>query len=376
MTDIFDGAEDPIGADSKIPKDQWGRYKLPHPLTGTVAGRTRVTTFAKSISDTYVLSQWSQRMVAKGLTVRPDLLTLAAATPLDDRETLNRITEDAKEAASAKHAANMGTAMHAFAETLDRRTPGQPIDHVPTWDTWPVEVRRDLAARDRALIDHQITMVPTMIERVVYVPEFDVAGTFDRWGYVDDKLPQLRSDGLARTGEIIDDKTGRDLTYGQTEIAIQLACYANASHVWSYWTASWEPMPPTRKDRAIVIHMPVGKATITVYEVDIAEGWAAAQLCADVRAWRKRRNLFTTLAIATLPAEPANRREEIAERLAEAPDAITEAITREPTWAERIEAASSRGDLSRIWREAARKGQWTPELEKLGKVQLSKFTTA
>jgi hypothetical protein len=429
--DLFETAE----SDGEPPKDGYGRYRLPHPVTGKVAGRTRVTTFAKSISDTYTLNAWSMRMALKGLTMRPDLYALTAATPLDDRDKLNEIAEQAKEAASARAAANLGTAMHAFAQTAD--TTGQ----IPPG--MPPELARILHARQTALAEHRITMVPSMIERTVWVPGFEVVGTFDRWAWVNHPSGgNLHPGDTDDPGEILDDKTGRDLTYGQGEIAVQLACYANATHVlnrevfWEDWrrltagmragsapktmpTRCWEPMPPTRTDRAIVIHMPVKQAqdaptappVVTVLAVDIKQGWEAAKLCETVRTWRKNKSLMAPLTV-TVPAPTVHGVPAVLASENPGKDALAgtahglavgiqgqvvgtaeptqdvgthalmaEAeklggmVTRPPTWAEKIRAASSRADLSRIWSEAAQVGEWTDELQALGMSQLSKFDT-
>lgn len=421
--DLFDGAGD---EETELPKDQWGRYKLPHPVTGKVAGRTRATTFAKSVADTYVLSQWSQRMAMRGLTLRPDLFALVAATPDSDRDKLNELAESAKEAASARAAANLGAAMHAFAEQADK-TGKMPVG-------MPPHLAGILAARQRALADHRITLTPSMIERTVYVPDFDICGTFDRWGYVG-VAPGELSQVTNTAGEILDDKTGRDLTYGWNEIVIQLALYANATHVlnreifWEDWrkavngmrrgttpgtmpTRCWEPMPATRRDRAVVIHMPVAQAVdnptappvVTIYEVDIEAGWEAAKLCHQVREWRKRRSLAKPLSVtvpgpgaasdtpgglqsygalaAAVEAELGVPLDSdlggVAALATNAPaigGADAELQTRPPTWEERIRAASSRADLSKIWREATAKGQWSKTLEELGKEQMTKWSS-
>src|SRR3954466_14143281 len=98
-----------------------GRYKLPDPDGGSKPLKfTRATTFAKAIADTYRLSLWQQRMAIKGVTMRDDLYAATAATPLTDRTELDRLVERAKEGAGAKTRANLGTAVHAFAERLDR----------------------------------------------------------------------------------------------------------------------------------------------------------------------------------------------------------------------------------------------------------------
>lgn len=397
--DLFENAG---GDERDLPKDQWGRYRLPHPFTGKVAARTRMTTFAKSMADTYALNQWMVRMAMRGLTLRPDLLAMVAATPDDNREKLNELAENAKDAAAARAAANLGTAMHAFAEHADRTGTMPP--------GMPPELARILAARQRALADHRIVLAPSMIERTVYIPKYDLHGTFDRWGHYgwpgyDAPYPGDTDD----PGDILDDKTGRDLTYGQGEIAIQLAGYAHASHMlnrerfWALWDAAtagkgplfvpkeldpscWEPMPATNQEHAYVIHMPVKQAVdsptelpqVTIFRVDIKAGWEAAEVCADVREWRKNRKLFTALSV-TVPAPasalPDGQAALDTARAAEesATARMEELETRPPTWAERIASASSRADLSKIWRDATAAGEWTSELEKLGKVQLEKI---
>lgn len=420
MSDVFDtasGAEQ--GPDGKIPRDQWGRYKLPHPETGQVAGRTRVTTFAKSISDTYTLSMWSQRMAIKGITLRPDLAARVHTLAVDtDRDELNQIAEAAKDAANARAAANLGTAMHAFAERMDRAvTPlaRNQVEHEMT--RWPQHLVPMLQTRQQALIDHRIETMPEYIERVVYVPEFDVAGTFDRLVMTHDdcdrpdRVPNTACDG--HDLDVLDDKTGRDLTYGWTEIAIQLALYANASHVLNLEALlagagkdAWEPMPPTRKDRGIVVHMPVAGADagkVTLHEVDLIEGWEAAKLCAAVRAWRKRRNLAKplTVTVRQRAVQQAEADLDMVLRTGAPDEVVASAITslvaakegqtdpsttvserieqafttREPTWEEKLRACSSRGELSRVWKEATAKGEWSAELERIGKDQLSKIKT-
>ena len=109
----------------------YGRYKLPDPATGKTFAYTRVTTFAKAIRDTFALTQWELRMATKGLATRTDLMALAAATPLDDKKTLNKIADDAKEAAAASAGARTGSALHKFGEAVDR---GETIAIPAPWD--------------------------------------------------------------------------------------------------------------------------------------------------------------------------------------------------------------------------------------------------
>lgn len=257
----------------EVKRDHWGRYLLPDPEGSDKAVPwTRVTTFAKTIADTMALSKWSQRMVAKGVAARSDLYALAAATPIEDKKTLDRLAEDAKQAAQASAGANLGTALHTFTERYDQ---GEDVRPPAPWNA-------DLDAYKKALVENRITVHSEYIERIVVIPELKLAGTLDR-------LVTLLGFGL-----MVDDlKTGKDLSYSWGEIAIQLAVYSRAPLMWDPVAGRYEDMPAVHQETALVMHLPVGKARCDVYTVDIAAGWAAAQLCAKARSWRARRNLAT-----------------------------------------------------------------------------------
>lgn len=280
-----------------VPRDRWGRYLIPDPTQPGMPTKswTRATTFAKSMMDTYVLNMWQQRMAMKGLAMRPDLLALVAATSLDDRDTLNKVAEDAKQHAGAKDRANLGTAMHSFTESYDRSCDTFDETQVPE------TLRPDMSAYVTLVRDLDIEFVE--IERIVIVPEFGVAGTFDRLGLLRKPLTltvpwqdvpiTLGKD----THVMVDLKTGRDLTYGWNEIVIQLALYANAFAMWRLNTSKFDRMPCLNKKVALVIWLPVGEAKATVFAVNIAAGWEAAKLCQGVRDWRRTKNLAVPVEV-------------------------------------------------------------------------------
>lgn len=310
---------------SGVRRDRWGRYLIPDPDTGKAVSWTRVTTFAKAISDTEGLQRWGERMAVKGLMGRADLQALAAATPLDDRRTLNKLAEQAKEAAGYKTAANQGTALHSYTERVDRGELG-PGD-IP--EPWGALVR----AYVQALRDHGIRVLPSLIERVIVVKRYQVAGTFDR-------IVEMPNGELW----VADLKTGRDLSYSENEIAIQLALYAHADAIFDYETGKFETMPEVNQEKALVMHLPIDGSGCTLYKINIAHGWKAAELCESVRNWRKFSGLFEQ--VAKVEADPEN------------------ALLSK--WMIRIQDATTVEELSRIWREASAAGEWTDALTQFG----------
>ena len=264
-------------------RDRWGRYLITHPDTGKRQPWTRATTWASTVADTFGLTNWQLRMCALGLARRPDLLAQAAtvADPDDPdaKKLLGRICDEAKEHAGASTRANLGTALHSFTEAHDL---GRPLEVPAPYDA-------DVAAYAATMAAAGVTIDLAHVERIVTVPELGVAGTFDR-------LVTLPDGRLL----VADLKTGRDLSYSWTEIAIQLAIYAHAQTIYDPATGLHEPMPAVDRTQALVMHLPVGQARCTLHLVDIAAGWGMAQTCGAVRAWRRR-----DLAVNFTPLTPA-----------------------------------------------------------------------
>jgi hypothetical protein len=262
------------------PRDYWGRYKLPHPNNenGKQYGYQRVTTFAKVLDDTYNLDRWRNRQTVIGLLKRPDLLALAATITEPDSEQgkkdLNEICEKAQEAAGTSIKANLGSALHSYCEQLLAGASGDQI---------PQQFHADILAYRRELSRLGIVELPYFSERVVFNEHFEVSGRFDR-------IVQLPDGTLC----IADIKTrDGDLDMAEQSIAVQLATYANSGWIRNYETSRWEKMPNVRKDIALVIHLPVGKAEAHVYQVNITAGWWGSRVAAEGQAWRKTKQLFS-----------------------------------------------------------------------------------
>lgn len=316
-----------------IRMDRWNRYVLPDPDTGKEIPWTRVTTFAGAVADTWGIRGWEQRMTAKGIAMRTDLRTLAMATPMDDNKENKKawtgIVERAKEAAGASEKSNLGTAIHKITEQVDR---GETVDV-------PDEFKADIVAYQEELKRKSMRILPEYLERVVIVPEYSLAGRLDKI---------LEWAGQNFIGDV---KTGHSVHYAWGEIAIQLSCYANAAAVWNQATQEYESLPDLNKEIAAVIHAPVGTGTCEVHSVDIAAGWEMLKTCRIVRQWRNRKDLADAWPSAPLPTpSPAKLLE-----------------SRHEFWARKLYLCDSTDGLGEVWKAASARGEWTPELEAIGK---------
>ena len=277
------------------PRDGFGRYLIQPADGGKAVAYTRATTIAKALDDTHNLTQWKIRQTAIGLTQRPDLHALIASTDPTDKKSLDRHCSDALEAAGASSGANAGTALHAATETLDLGV--------------PIEMPEPYAADLRAYVDvmraNRIEIHKDLIEKIVVLDKYRIAGTFDRIV----TLP---------TGEqvIADLKTSQNLDWSWNSIAVQLAIYANADDMYNPETGWRQPLPAQLdRTRALVIHLPSGQARCELHLVDITQGWEALQLALQVRAWRTTRKLNTPYTYTPTNIAPAGKRQAITDRI-------------------------------------------------------------
>lgn len=288
-----------------IPRDRWSRPLIHPPSGGKRVPYTRCTTFVDCLDDKYNLQQWEKRMVALGLADRPDLL-LAVAAHRQDKKAINRITDQAKEAAAAGAASTTGTAEHVLTERIDR---GLPLGVIPA------AYQPDLEAYRQATACLQMVE----IEQFSVLDELEIGGTPDRVVYFLDRH------------RIADVKTG-SIVYSGLKICMQLAVYA---HSIPYDPASETRLPRGYEmdlERALVIHLPAGQGECTLYWADIATGWEAVQVAAEVRRLRARKGWFTPVG----QPPPTDLRQSLA-------------------------AASTVEELRRIWSAADAIGQWNDD---------------
>lgn len=247
----------------EINRDRWGRPLIVPPNGGKPRGYSRPTTIAGTLDDLYGLMKWKQRQTAIGLADRRDLM-VAVTAHRDDKKQMDRLCEDAMEAAASSSSATIGTAVHKLSEMVDS---GQEL---PTVDEL---VRADLEAYAEAM--RPFTVVEA--EQMVVCDEIEAAGTPDR-------VVEWRGKRF-----ILDLKTGSSLDFSMGKIAMQLAIYAHSQR--------YDPATGERTDldvhqgAGIVVHVPAGTGTAEVVWVDLRSGWEAVQLAMQVRDWRKRRDL-------------------------------------------------------------------------------------
>lgn len=304
-------------ARSGVPRGDDGRPMIVPPGGNRLVPYTRCTTFAGTLEDDFNLSRWQQRMVALGLAERPDLMVSVAAFH-DDRDGLNKVCEQAIEAAKGKAAAGVGTALHKLTDRIDRGEDPGPV---------PAEYRADLKAFKAATASLEVVG----IERFVVNDDLKVGGTFDRL---------YRYQGRLYVG---DTKSG-DIELGAGKIAMQLAIYAH-SVLYEHG-----PNGPTREylgdvdtERAIIVHLPAGQGRCEPRWLNIKAGWEAVQLAVDVRAWRARRGLH----------RPFDDMDAATELVQDALGGEVVSIT------DQIKAADTPEALEAVW--AANKAEWAPE---------------
>lgn len=318
-----------------------GRYWLPDPKTGKPGMRTRVTTFAERLEDTWGLNAWEKRITLYGLTLREDLYVKACGTDPDDTKAMDSIIRDAKEAGGGNIGANIGTGLHGLFNAHDAGLPSRA----------PARYARKVQLYAEALDRCQLTAIPELAERLVFIPEYNLAGRMD--GAV--------IEAARRDLSIIDYKSQKKW-HSWGKVALQLAAYSRASVMWDPELGAYVEMPPMRQDRALVFWAPVRPADdvssdpdfIEVHEVDIERAWNhAAKLSDAVREWQNEGKRKGALSSLYAPAPS----------LALAVEA----------YANRLREASTVDELLMIHVEAENRGVWCDELRQTAELTYENF---
>lgn len=248
----------------EIPRDRYGRPLITPAGGGTPVPYTRVSTLAKTLDDKTALAKWMCQQTAIGMSTRPDLVSLVAASR-DNKTVLAEAVEQAMSAAKSNEAANLGTTLHALTESWDR----DQYDPQYVSPTMHEDVRAYAVATEHLKVE--------AIEVFVAADEVQSAGTFDRVV----RLP----DGRLMVADI---KTGQHEPKYPSGVTTQIAVYAHGTPY----------QPPGDRGAALaelgisqtegmLIHLPAGKAQCDLYVLDLRVGWALAQVAHSVRAMQK-----------------------------------------------------------------------------------------
>lgn len=243
-----------------------------------------VTNVAKIPVDSFTLEQWDRRQVAIGMAIDPNLVE-KVAVDIENRDTINKVVEDAKKTARAHLSADRGTQMHRVLELV-------LLDQEEKLLT--AQQRADAVVLKRTLDRYKLTPYDALIEQFVAWPQYCVTGRFD--------AVLETSDGALI---LVDLKSGPNaVTYPQAT-AIQLALYARAPHISDNidvrgdksTITDWRTMPE-RLDRhyGYVLLVEPDAEVGTLHEIDIEHGWAAAQLALQIVNWRKELNYGKNIA--------------------------------------------------------------------------------
>lgn len=270
-------------------RDQWGRY-LVVPPTGEPKplGYTRVTTVAKALDTGGGLAPWKAAMTACGIIMRRGLRARWEAlvnrtngdpwyASPESKSEARTLVEECAAAGGADERREVGDALHALTALVDA---GQDLPHLTP------ETARDVQRYSNGLAAHGITIVPGAIEVVTVLDTFRVAGTFDRLVNVPGfELPL-----------IADIKTGASLDYSWQSFAVQLAAYAHGEAIYLQGPAhdgsqdQRRPMPAVDLEWGVILHLDSGTdAPLTVYLVDLVQGWEAFAHSMWARGWHNAR---------------------------------------------------------------------------------------
>lgn len=312
-------------------RDSYGRYVLPDPSTGRRTSWTRATTLKSALTDKEGLIGWKQRLAAVGLARQPHLaervLELHAEivacgkdwrAAKGPKDAMKAVLAELHHAAGGDEGSERGTQAHTLTEYADAGRLDE-VRHLAS-ESELADLQAYLDCCDAA----GIVRPPEWIERIVLNLTVESAGTFDRLVYLPD-------------GRLVcaDVKSQQGFDFGFLDAAAQMGQYVNADGVWDHETRTWLPLPAELDRRTgLIMHVPVGKATCDLYEVNLEEGWEAARIAYEVRTKRSRSKV---MGWPYAPPRPAGDR--VLKLIASAghPDALTA-----------------------LWRDLNARGEWTP----------------
>lgn len=245
---------------------------------------TRPSTLANALDDKSGLMPYVAATTLKTIRDNPDLATRLSLTKGDSWRDFKPLYEEAERRGGGREASD-GTNIHMVVEAIHSGTDVSAI---------PAEVRRDGEAVVRTIED--LGMRIGLTEQFLVTDDPDLpetcAGTTD--------LVLQARDGSFLIGDTKSVGSHTDGRYGAVKWGIQTATYAHGRpYVGTVTRDRWgRPQINTddirdwsfgalRTDVAVVFEVERGSGTVKVHWIDVAAGWALAQLACEVRAARK-----------------------------------------------------------------------------------------
>jgi hypothetical protein len=246
-------------------------------LDGTKWERyARPSGFGHDLDDESALTIWKLHRAIEGVATTPSLAASIAAH-IGQKEGSAERLEKAIQIGRGEEAADLGTALHAMAHRLETEESFRaPEPHAS-----------DLAAYLLALDGAGLRS--SHCEVHLCSDTWRAAGTADRIYQAQRSLVLPGGSTLEPGQSIIGDlKTGKRLEYNLPGFAIQLAIYADGCF-YDVTTDERSPLPDQlHTGWGLLVHLPAGRATATLWWTDLSVGRVGAALVQQVRAWRKR----------------------------------------------------------------------------------------
>jgi hypothetical protein len=229
---------------------------------------------ANICADMFTVEQWGKRMVAIGMTLDPSLAE-RVAVDLDNKETINKVCDKAKDLAKANAKAERGTQRHRVLELL---LLGQDDMFITP------QQKADAVVLQRTLDRYHLEPIPDRVEQFIAYPDDGVVGRYDAI---------LRHDGGT---VLVDLKGGINAVRYPHSTLTQLALYRFAPYTSKAIIKNgdkstvdeWTGWPDDLNDEvAYVIHCDDEAEVGDLYRLDLAHGKAGAELALQVVAWRK-----------------------------------------------------------------------------------------
>jgi hypothetical protein len=258
-------------------RDRYGRPMVTPPDGGTPQPYSRFSSHGACLEDRFGLERWKIRTAGKGLATRADLFAQIAATPADDTQRLDALMVQALEAGGGSVGANLGTALHEFAQHVD--------NGAMTTAEIPAPWAADIAAYRDTLAAAGLAIEPGLVEVSLVHDGLRLAGTADRF--------LRRSDGRLVCADL---KTGKAIGSNPLAYAVQLAAYATAQG-YEIETGRRFNIGDVDHTVGLLIHVPAGRGECHLVEVDLVAALEAAHLASHVKQWQKRKDIVRKVSV-------------------------------------------------------------------------------